>query len=74
MTNLSGYSIDRYHILEQLGQGGMATVYKAYDTRLEREVAIKIIRTELFGQAVMSVFSNGLNVRLSRWRGCLVLQ
>jgi eukaryotic-like serine/threonine-protein kinase len=29
----------------------MAIVYKAYDTRLEREVAIKVIRTELFGEA-----------------------
>ena len=45
-TVLIGKSIDQYHILEQLGQGGMATVYRAYDTRLERDVAIKIIRTD----------------------------
>jgi WD40 repeat protein/serine/threonine protein kinase len=48
MTNLIGQSLGRYHILEQLGEGGMATVYKAYDTRLERDVAIKIIRRGAF--------------------------
>ena len=51
MTNLIDQSLGRYHILKLLGEGGMATVYKAYDTHLEREVAIKIIRTELFGSA-----------------------
>jgi len=41
-----GMSVGRFHILEQLGEGGMATVYKAFDTRLEREVAIKFLRGE----------------------------
>jgi serine/threonine protein kinase len=49
MDTLSGRSLGRYHLLEQLGEGGMATVYKAYDTRLERSVAVKVIRTD-FGQ------------------------
>jgi serine/threonine protein kinase len=53
MENLIGKDLGRYHILEHLGEGGMATVYKAYDTRLERDVAVKIIRTELFGSAVL---------------------
>jgi basic membrane protein A and related proteins len=51
--SLIGQSIGRYHIIEQLGQGGMATVYKAFDTRLEREVAIKVIRTDMIGPAML---------------------
>ncbi|MFN3741694.1 MAG: WD40 repeat domain-containing serine/threonine protein kinase, partial [Anaerolineales bacterium] len=53
MTNLIGQSLGRYHILERLGEGGMATVYKAYDTRLERDVAVKVLRTEQFAPAVL---------------------
>jgi eukaryotic-like serine/threonine-protein kinase len=40
MPDLVGYDFGRYHSVERLGQGGMATVYKAYDTRLDRDVAI----------------------------------
>lgn len=53
MPDLSGHSIGRYHLITQLGEGGMATVYKAYDTRLEREVAIKIIRRAAFPLEMM---------------------
>ena len=48
MTDLSGQSFGRYHLIERLGEGGMAVVYKAHDTRLERDVAIKIIRSGAF--------------------------
>jgi serine/threonine-protein kinase len=43
-------ALGRYRVIELLGQGGMSSVYAAYDTLLEREVAIKILRT--FGGGV----------------------
>ena len=45
--DLAGTNLGRYHIIEPLGQGGMASIYKAYDTSLERNVAIKIIRADV---------------------------
>jgi eukaryotic-like serine/threonine-protein kinase len=44
MENLIGRTVDRYRIVEQIGVGGMAVVYKARDARLDRLVAVKIIR------------------------------
>jgi len=41
--DIIGKSLGRYHVIEKLGQGGMAVVYKALDTTLDRYVAIKVI-------------------------------
>ena len=38
---------DRYEIIKSIGEGGMANVYLAYDTILDRNVAIKVLRGDL---------------------------
>jgi serine/threonine-protein kinase len=38
---------DRYQIIRSIGEGGMANVYLAYDTILDRNVAVKVLRGDL---------------------------
>lgn len=48
MSDLSGELIDgRYELLHQIATGGMATIYVALDTRLDRKVAVKIMHPHL---------------------------
>jgi serine/threonine-protein kinase len=42
----SGFKVDRYVLLDMIGQGGMGRVYLARDTRLNRRVALKILAPE----------------------------
>ncbi len=39
--------LDRYTVLDRIGSGGMATIYRATDDRLDRVVCIKLLRTTL---------------------------
>ncbi|HEY62983.1 MAG TPA: protein kinase [Caldilineae bacterium] len=47
MVDLSGKTLGKYRLLERLGTGGMAQVYKAYHPQLDRYVAIKILHPHL---------------------------
>jgi serine/threonine protein kinase len=51
MQNLVGTSLGNYQIIEQLGRGGMANVYKAYHPGLALYRALKVIRPEFAGTA-----------------------
>ena len=42
-----GQTLDKYELLEKVGQGGMAVVYRGLDTTLRREVAVKVLHRHL---------------------------
>ena len=58
---------DRYEIIERIGVGGMAVVYKALCHRLNRYVAIKILKDEL---AVDEDFRNRFHTESKLWPCC----
>jgi serine/threonine-protein kinase len=43
MTDLTGRELGNYRIFQDIGHGGMATVYRAYDTENDRVVALKVL-------------------------------
>jgi tRNA A-37 threonylcarbamoyl transferase component Bud32 len=45
--SLEGQNLGKYRVLEPLGRGGMARVYRAYHPQLDRYVAIKVLRSDL---------------------------
>ncbi len=50
MDQLVGQTLNRYQILNLLGEGGMGAVYRAHDTTLQRDVAIKVMHSNFARQ------------------------
>ena len=46
-ASLEGQTLGKYRVLEPLGRGGMARVYRAFHPQLNRYVAIKVLRSDL---------------------------
>src|SRR5262245_21824722 len=44
-----GKTLGRFMILGALGEGGMAVVLRAYDPELDRKIAIKVMRGDIYG-------------------------
>lgn len=49
MPRVIGRRLSHYQIINKIGEGGMGIVYRALDTRLERTVAVKVLRPEAVG-------------------------
>ncbi len=46
-VSLEGQTLGKYRVLDPLGRGGMAQVYRAYHPQLDRYVALKVLRSDL---------------------------
>ncbi len=65
MSLSPGTRLGPYEILSPLGAGGMGEVYRAKDTRLERDVAIKVLPEEFFEDQERRRASSA---KRNRWR------
>ena len=49
-----GRHIGHYQVIDKIGTGGMATVYKAYDPRMDRHVALKVLPPQFASNDALS--------------------
>ena len=59
---------DRYEIESELGRGGMGIIYRARDTILERQVAVKVLSASALGTAGRARLLQEARTPRSRWR------
>ncbi|MFP2913337.1 serine/threonine-protein kinase, partial [Pyxidicoccus sp. 3LFB2] len=57
---MRGSSVGRYVVLEPVGSGGMGVVYAAYDPKLDRKVALKLVRTDVEGRGTGAAWQQRL--------------
>ncbi len=66
MVERGGLFADRYEVLGTLGKGGMGVVYRAYDRKLDEEVALKVMRPEVVEQDPGILERFKLEIKLAR--------
>jgi serine/threonine-protein kinase len=65
----------RYQIIEELGRGGMGIVYRVLDTRLNEEVALKLIKSDIASDKnTIERFKNELKWRMRRRRRLIYME
>jgi serine/threonine protein kinase len=53
----------RYEVIEEIGQGGMGTVYKVYDQKVKEKIAIKLIKPAVaFDPSILERFNNEVKI------------
>lgn len=54
--------LDRYDVIEEIGRGGHAVVYRAYDRALTRDVAVKVLREDVLAPTIKARFTQEIQV------------
>ena len=73
MSLIPGTTLGPYSVTAKIGEGGMGEVYRARDTKLDRDVALKILRRVGHGELVVDrvgVYSGDCVYDAARYGAC----